>query len=163
MYNIEVTVKGAPVKYKLPDPAFYEALGFEGMKDLMYRFYDEIYESSISHFFPQDEEEFEKVKAKNSLFFIQICGGPKVYEDETKEMNLNEYMIRLHDDFSINRKARFEWLGCMETALRDTKNISQELKDDFWDYLEKFSKLTVNTFDDGSVFYASYAPGDIVP
>ena len=163
MYDIEVTVKGAPVKYKLPDPAFYEALGFEGMKDLMYRFYDEIYDSSISHFFPQDEEEFEKVKEKNSLFFIQICGGPKVYEGHTDGMNINEYMIRLHDDFSINKKARFEWLGCMETALRDTKDIPQELKDDFWDYLEKFSKLTVNTFDDGSVFYAAYEPGDIVP
>jgi len=37
MYDVEVTVKGAPVKYKLPDPAFYETLGFEGMKDLMYR------------------------------------------------------------------------------------------------------------------------------
>ena len=162
MYDIEVTVKGEPVKYKLPNPAFYEALGYEGMKDLMYRFYDEIYDSSISHFFPQDEEEFEKVKEKNSLFFIQICGGPKVYETETKGMNLNEYMIRLHDDFSINRKARFEWLGCMETALRQTPNVSQALKDDFWDYLEKFSKLTVNTFDDGSVFYAAYEAGDIV-
>jgi len=163
MYDIEVTVKGAPVKWKLPDPAFYEALGFDGMKDLMYRFYDEIYDSSISHFFPQDEEEFEKVKEKNSLFFIEICGGPKVYKEAAHGSDLNEYMIRLHDDFSINRKARFEWLGCMETALRETEGVSQELKDDFWDYLEKFSKLTVNTFDDGSVFYAAYEPGDIVP
>ena len=32
MYDIDVTVKGAPVKYKLPDPAFYEALGFEKPK-----------------------------------------------------------------------------------------------------------------------------------
>ncbi|RUM69420.1 MAG: globin [Sulfurovum sp.] len=163
MYDIEVTTKGETVKYKLPNPAFYEALGYEGMKDLMYRFYDEIYESAISHFFPQDEEAFDKVKKKNSKFFIQICGGPKVYEDEAQGMNLNEYMIRLHDDFSINKKARFEWLGCMETALRDTPGVSQALKDDFWNYLEKFSKLTVNTFDDGSVFYAAYEPGDIVP
>jgi hemoglobin len=72
-------------------------------------------------------------------------------------------MIRIHDDFSIPERARYEWLGCMETALRDTKNVSQELKDDFWDYLEKFSKLTVNTFDDGSTFYAAYEAGDIVP
>jgi len=163
MYDIEVTVKGAAVKYKLPNPAFYEALGYEGMKNLMYRFYDEIYESSISHFFPQDEDEFEEVKKKNALFFIQICGGPLAYESDVKDMDLNEYIIRFHDDFSINKKARFEWLGCMETALRQTDGISQELKDDFWDYLEKFSKLTVNTFDDGSTFYASYEPGDIVP
>ena len=163
MYDIEVTVKGAPVKYKLPDPAFYAALGYDGMQDLMYRFYDEIYDSAISHFFPQDEEAFTKAKEKNSRFFIQICGGPKVYENEAKEMDLNEYMIRLHDDFSINKKARFEWLGCMETALRETTGVPQALKDDFWDYLEKFSKLTVNTFDDGSVYYAAYEPEDIVP
>jgi hemoglobin len=161
MYNIDITVKGQAVKYKLPNPDFYKALGYDGMKDLMYRFYDEIYDSSISHFFPQDEDEFEKIKEKNALFFIQICGGPKVYE-EGKGTNVNEYIMRLHDDFSINKKARFEWLGCMETALRAT-DAPQELKDDFWDYLEKFSKLTVNTFDDGSVFYAAYEPGDVVP
>lgn len=163
MYEVDGVDKGAHVKYKLPNPAFYEAIGFEGMKDLMYRFYDEIYDSSIAHFFPQDEEEFEKVKEKNSLFFIQICGGPNTYEKEAKGQNLNEYMIRLHDDFSITEKARYEWMGCMETALRETSGVSQALKDDFWEYLEKFSKLTVNTFSDGSVFYAAYEPGDIVP
>ena len=162
MYEANSVDKGAHVNWKLPDPKFYEALGFEGMKDLMYRFYDEIYDSSIAHFFPQDEAEFHKVKVKNSLFFIEICGGPKVYTEAAAGTDLNEYMIRIHDDFSITEKARFEWLGCMETALRET-DMSQELKDDFWDYLEKFSKLTVNTFDDGSVFYAAYEPGDIVP
>ena len=162
MYEANSVDKGSHVNWKLPDPKFYEALGFEGMKDLMYRFYDEIYDSSIAHFFPQDEAEFHKVKVKNSLFFIEICGGPKVYTEAAAGTDLNEYMIRIHDDFSITEKARFEWLGCMETALRET-DMSQELKDDFWDYLEKFSKLTVNTFDDGSVFYAAYEPGDIVP
>jgi len=162
MYEANKVEKGAHVNWKLPDPKFYEALGFEGMKDLMYRFYDEIYDSSIAHFFPQDEAEFHKVKVKNSLFFIEICGGPKVYKEAAAGTDLNEYMIRIHDDFSITEKARFEWLGCMETALRAT-DMSQELKDDFWDYLEKFSKLTVNSFDDGSVFYAAYEPGDIVP
>lgn len=162
MYEVAAVEKGAHVKYKMPNPAFYEALGYDGMKDLMYRFYDEIADSSIAHFFPQDEEEFEKVKEKNARFFIQLCGGPKVYEGEAGSMNLNEYMIRLHDDFSIYEKHRYEWLGCMETALRETDGVSQELKDDFWDYLEKFSKLTVNTFDDGSVYYAAYEAGDIV-
>jgi len=160
MYKVDSVDKGAPVKYKLPNPDFYDALGYDGMKDLMYRFYDEIYDSSIAHFFPQDEDEFAKVKEKNTLFFIQICGGPKVYENEAKGMNLNEYMIRLHDDFSINDKHRYEWLGCMQEALDNTPDVSQELKDDFWDYLEKFSKLTVNTFADGSTYYAAYHAGD---
>lgn len=155
MYEVTPVVKGEEVHFKRPDPAFYEALGYDGMKDLMYRFYDEIYESSIANFFPQDEEEFEKVKEKNALFFIQLCGGPKVYETESKGQNLNEYMIRLHDEFSIYEKSRYEWLGCMETALRET-DVPQTLKDNFWAYLEAFSKLTVNSFSDGSHFYAAY-------
>jgi hemoglobin len=154
MYDVTPVEKGAPVHFRMPDPAFYEALGYEGMKDLMYRFYDEIYESSIANFFPQDEEEFEKVKERNARFFIQLCGGPKIHT-ESEGQDLTEYMIRLHDEFSIYEKSRYEWLGCMETVLRET-DIPQELKDNFWEYLESFSKLTVNSFTDGSHFYAAY-------
>jgi len=154
MYEASPVGKGAPVKWKLPPPEFYEALGYDGMKDLMYRFYDEIYDSGIANFFPQDEKEFNKVKEKNALFFIELCGGPKVYNKAASGTDLDEYMLRIHDEFSIYDKSRFEWLGCMETALRAT-DIDQELKDQFWDYLEKFSKLTVNTFTDGSTYYAT--------
>ncbi len=158
-YEISKVEKGEEVSYRNPTAEFYEAVGGEeGMKALMYDFYDIIYESDIAHFFPQDEDEFEKVKEKNTKFFIQICGGPKVYENETKGMPLDEYMIRLHDDFSIYEKSRYEWLGCMEEALRKV-DMEQRIKDDFWAYLESFSKLTVNTFSDGSVYYAEYNPG----
>ncbi len=157
--SLEITpvVKGEAVVFKNPAKEFYEAVGGEeGMKKLMYSFYDKIYESDIAHFFPQDEEEFEKVKVKNSKFFIQICGGPKVYEDEAKGMELNEYMIRLHDDFSINEKARIEWLGTMREALNELEGVDEELIESFWNYLDNFSKLTVNTFSDGSTYYAAY-------
>lgn len=155
-YEVTKVVKGEPVHFKMPDPAFYEAVGGEeGMRKLMYDFYDIIYESDIANFFPQDEEEFNIIKEKNTKFFIQLCGGPKVYESETKGKDLNEYMVRLHDDFSIYEKSRYEWLGCMEEALRKV-DIDQKLKDDFWAYLESFSKLTVNTFSDGSTYYAAY-------
>ena len=150
--------KGEEVRFKNPPSAFFEAIGGEaGMRELMYDFYDKIYESEIAHFFPQDEEEFEKVKIKNSKFFIQICGGPKVYEEEAKGMDLNEYMIRVHDDFSINEKARIEWLGTMRDALAEkASHVDFALIREFWDYLENFSKLTVNTFADGSTYYAAY-------
>ncbi len=150
--------KGEQVPFRNPPRAFFESIGGEeGMRELMYDFYDKIYESEIAHFFPQDEKEFDKVKVKNSKFFIQICGGPKVYEEEAKGMDLNEYMIRVHDDFSINEKARVEWLGTMREALADkAQHVPIELIQEFWDYLERFSKLTVNTFSDGSHYYASY-------
>ena len=155
-FEITPTVKGGHVDFKNPDPAFYEAVGGEeGMKKLMYNFYDKIYESDIAHFFPQDEEEFEEVKVKNTRFFVQICGGPKVYEDEAKGMELNEYMVRLHDDFSIYEKSRIEWLGTMREALNELEGVDEALIEDFWSYLENFSKLTVNTFSDGSTYYAN--------
>jgi len=150
--------KAEEIHFKNPPLAFFTAVGGEeGMKELMFDFYDKIYESDIANFFPQDEEAFAQIKEKNTKFFIQICGGPKVYEDETQEMELNEYMIRLHDDFSITEKSRIEWLGTMREALADkAQHVDIALIREFWDYLEKFSKLTVNTFSDGSTYYAAY-------
>ncbi|MCB4759366.1 MAG: globin [Sulfurovum sp.] len=150
--------KGKPVHFKNPPKAFFDAIGGEeGMKELMFDFYNKIYESKIAHFFPQDEEAFEEVKKKNTKFFVQICGGPKVYEGASKGMNLNEYMIRLHDDFSINENNRVEWLGTMREALVDkAQHVDIEPIKMFWEYLECFSKLTVNTFADGSTYYAAY-------
>jgi hemoglobin len=155
-FEITPVEKGKAIEFKNPDPAFYEAVGGEeGMRKLMYNFYDKIYESDIAHFFPQDEDEFNKIKVKNTKFFIQICGGPKVYEDEAKGMDLNEYMVRIHDDFSIYEKSRIEWLGTIREALEELEGIDRDLIDDFWSYLENFSKLTVNTFSDGSKYYAN--------
>ncbi len=157
--SMEITPvkKGEQVHFHNPVIAFFEAVGGEdGMRELMYNFYDKIYESDIAHFFPQDEEEFHKIKVKNTKFFIQICGGPKVYEDEAKGIDLNEFMIRVHDDFSITEKSRIEWLGTIREALNELKGVDEKLIEDFWNYLESFSKLTVNTFSDGSTYYAAY-------
>ncbi len=154
--DISKVIKGENVKFKNPPKAFLEAVGgVDGMQELMYRFYDKIYESEISHFFPQDEDEFEKIKIRNSKFFIQICGGPKIYEDDKEGQDMDEYMVRLHDDFSINEKARIEWLGTMREAIEEHKIEDKEAVKAFWDYLDSFSKLTVNTFNDGSTYYAS--------
>lgn len=154
MYKVTPTIMGEKVDFKMPIKEFYDALGIEGMRKLMYDFYDIIYESDIANFFPQDTEEFEKVKEKNTKFFIEICGGPKIYEGNKSGLELNEFMVRFHDDFSIYEKSRLEWLGCMREALGKL-DIIQELKDNFWDYVEKFSKLTVNTSVDGNKYYAS--------
>ena len=155
--NITDVVKGEAVNFKNPPIEFFEAVGGEdGMRELMYSFYDKIYESDIAHFFPQDEAEFHEIKVKNTKFFIQICGGPKVYEDEAKGMDLNEFMIRVHDDFSITEKSRVEWLGTIREALDELKGVDEELIETFWDYLDNFSKLTVNSFSDGSTYYAAY-------
>jgi hemoglobin len=148
--EITKTVAGEKVDFKMPDSRFLEALGEEGIRELMYRFYDKIYESDISNFFPQDEEEFNIVKEKNTLFFIQICGGSKVYMDES--VDLNDYMIAIHKDFTIDDKARGEWLGCMRETL-DESSLDEAVKEMFWEYVERFSKLTVNSFPTINTLY----------
>ncbi|MCW8895045.1 MAG: globin [Sulfurimonas sp.] len=150
-YEITKAVKDEDVKFKSPDPAFYNALGYDGMQELMYKFYDRIYDSDIAHFFPQDHEEFEEVKKKNTKFFIQICGGPSIYDEEMKGKDLDQYMIDIHKDFSIYLKSRDEWLGTFRTVLEELE-IEQKIKDDFWDYLDKFSKLTVNKWPKESAY-----------
>jgi len=144
-YEITKAIKDEDVKFKNPDPAFYKALGHDDMQELMYKFYDHIYDSDIAHFFPQDPDEFEKVKKKNTKFFIQICGGPAIYEEEMKGKDLDQYMIDIHKGFSIYEKSRNEWLGTFREVLEEL-DIDQEIKDDFWQYLDKFSKLTVNRY-----------------
>jgi len=44
----------------------------------------------------------------------------------------------------------------MREALDEVKDVDEEIKKEFWDYLDSFSKLTVNTFSDGSTYYAAY-------
>ena len=144
-FKITPVKPGEKVTFKNPSPEFYEAVGGEeGMRKLMYSFYDLIYESDIANFFPQDRAEFDKVKEKNTKFFIQRCGGPKVYEEESGGQDLNDYMIRFHEQFSIDERARIEWLGTMREALEQL-DIDEKLKRAFWEYVEAFSKLCVNS------------------
>lgn len=150
-FEITKVTKGERVKFKNPNPAFYEALGHDGMQELMYKFYDEIYHGDIAHFFPQDHEEFEEVKKKNTKFFIQICGGPSIYDEEMRGKDLDQYMIDIHKDFSIYLKSRDEWLGTFRNVLKEL-DIDQAIKDDFWDYLDKFSKLTINRWPEESAY-----------
>lgn len=150
-YDITKAQRNEEVKFKNPNPAFYKALGHEGMQNLMYMFYDKIYESNIAHFFPQDPIEFEEVKKKNTKFFIQICGGPSIYDENMKQKVLDEYMIDIHKNFSIYEKSRDEWLGTFREILKEL-DIDEELKNDFWQYLDKFSKLTVNSYLEKSAY-----------
>ncbi|MBW6488837.1 globin [Sulfurimonas sp.] len=144
-HEITKAVQGEDVKFKSPETAFYKALGYDGMQKLMYKFYDHIYESNIAHFFPQDHREFEEVKKKNTKFFIQICGGPSIYDEEMNGKDLDQYMIDIHKNFSIYEKSRDEWLGTFRDVLKEL-DIDEAIKDDFWQYLDKFSKLTVNRY-----------------
>lgn len=138
-YHVSKTKFGEKPDFEYPSPLFMQELGVEGMKKLFSDFYDIVVDSDIGNFFPQNEEELEKVKAHNVKFFIEAAGGPKFYSEAVGHFD----MMKTHEQFSITEKARREWLGCMEEVLRKT-DISNEAKQSFWDFLEIFSKHTVN-------------------
>ena len=138
-YDITKTKFGEKPSFEYPSQLFMEELGVEGMKKLFSDFYDLVVDSDIGNFFPQDEEELEKVKSHNVKFFIEAAGGPKLYSQAVGHFD----MMKTHEQFSITEKARREWLGCMEEVLRNTQ-MSDEAKQSFWDFLETFSKHTVN-------------------
>lgn len=138
-YHISKTEFGETPNFNYPKPIFLEEIGVEGLKKLFSDFYDLIVDSDIGNFFPQDEEILEKVKAHNVKFFVEAAGGSKEYSKEMGHFD----MLKTHEQFSITEKARREWLGTMEEVLRKI-DISDEAKQSFWDFLEKFSKHTVN-------------------
>ena len=138
-YKVSKTDFGEKPHFEYPKPIFFEELGIDGLKKLFSDFYDLIVDSDIGNFFPQDEIELEKVKAHNVKFFIEACGGPKLYSQAVGHFD----MMKTHEQFSITEKARREWLGCMEEVLKKT-DISDEAKKSFWEFLETFSKHTVN-------------------
>ena len=142
-YKITKTVFGEKPEYNLPKPIFLEEMKEEGLIKLFDKFYDLLADSDIGNFFPQEEDELQKVKDHNVKFFIEACGGEKHYSNTVGHFD----MIKAHEPFSITEKARTEWLGCMEEVLKDF-DISDEAKKSFWEYLETFSKHTVNVDSD---------------
>ena len=138
-YSVSKTDFGNKPNFDYPKPIFLEEMGEEKLKKLFSDFYDLVVDSDIGNFFPQDEEELEKIKAHNVKFFIEACGGEKHYTNAVGHFD----MLKTHEQFSITEKARREWLGCMEEVLRKV-DISNEAKQSFWDFLEAFSKHTVN-------------------
>ena len=138
-YSVSKTNFGDKPSFDYPKPIFLEEMGEEKLKKLFSDFYDLVADSDIGNFFPQDEKELDKIKAHNVKFFIEACGGEKYYTKAVGHFD----MLKTHEQFSITEKARREWLGCMEEVLRKV-DISDEAKQSFWDFLEVFSKHTVN-------------------
>ncbi|WP_201353753.1 globin [Hydrogenimonas urashimensis] len=126
----------------LPDPRFYEAVGGEeGFKKMIGEFYDRIVESDIAFFFPQDDEEIEKIKRHNGKYFAEIAGGPKRYSEELGHVD----QVKMHKPFSINEKHRTEWLGTWREVLEiHAKNVEPKIVESYFRFLDTYSKLLIN-------------------
>ena len=129
-----------------PNPAFLTDIGEQGMRDLFDRFYMDLFKSPIKDIFPLNKEEM-KIAGQNSAdFFIQICGGPKYFNQNKGAPKMRER----HAPFRITPHARLHWLVTIEEALQPIikqKLSSEENIQSFWNYLNIFSQWMINAKD----------------
>ena len=129
-----------------PNPGFFAEVGEERFRKLVADHYELLRDSDIAFMFPVDyEEEFAKVKKRAADFLIQMSGGPDYFTQTRGEPR----MLARHERFRINEKGRRIWLGSYATLLAELEKegVNPDYIRSFWDYLNTFSVLMVNTPD----------------
>jgi len=141
-YNITQAQIGTRPRVQTPDPRIYEYLGEEGMRKMVSDHYDIMVKSSIKELFPPTPYLLEKAKTHSANFLIQICGGPRFYE-VTRGAPM---MAARHSPFKITQEARQVWLESYIEVLQKL-DMSDELKESYWNYLDIFSIWMMNTHE----------------
>lgn len=126
-----------------PLPSFLDEVGEQGIRDLLSRFYACLDQSAIRNIFPaQDAQEMEEAAQISADFFIQICGGPAYFN---QKHGMPQMRMR-HAPFTITAESRLHWLVCFEEALKPLEeNVSNESLQSFWNYVNIFSIMMINT------------------
>jgi hemoglobin len=124
----------------LPDPRFYALLQEDGMRKMVNDHYDLLVKSTVKALFPTSKIELDLAKQHSADFMIQICGGPKHYQENRGK----PLLIKRHAPFSIPPSARLVWLNCY-IAVLSKLDIPEDILSSFWNYLNVFSSWMVNT------------------
>jgi hemoglobin len=124
----------------LPDTQFYNLLQEEGMRKMVNDHYDLLVKSSVQGLFPTTKIELDLAKQHSADFFIQICGGPRRYEENRGK----PLLIKRHAPFAIPPSARLVWLNCYIEVLSKLE-LPEDVLRSFWNYLNVFSSWMVNT------------------
>lgn len=141
--QITQTMFGVRVPVTKPIPEFLIEVGEEGIRELVSNHYDKLKVSEISHLFPMDEQDFEDAKKHSSDFFIQICGGPKYFNQNRGAPQ----MVGRHAPFRITAQARQTWLELYKPLILGLKEkgITETSLQSYWNYLDVFSSWMINT------------------
>lgn len=143
--NLEITqvMFGVRPPVTKPIPEFLLEIGEEGIRNLISNHYDQLKGSKIAHLFPLDDKEFEEAKKHSSDFFIQICGGPKYFNENRGAPQ----MVGRHAPFRITASARQTWLELYKPLILDLQKqgITTTSLQSFWKYLDVFSSWMINT------------------
>lgn len=127
-----------------PHPGFFQEVGEERFKKLVYDHYESIKTSDIAFLFPVfDDEDFDDAKKHAFDFLIEISGGPAYFTQNRGE----HHMVGRHAPFRIDEDARRSWLLLYKPLLEalEAEGITPEYIESFWNYLDIFSMWLVNT------------------
>lgn len=145
-FSILPYVEGVNPPVTKPNPAFLTEVGEQGIRDLLDRFYMALHVGPIKDIFPESKEEMKIAAQHSADFFIQICAGPKYFNQNRGAPQ----MRGRHAPFRITPNARLHWLVTFEEALApliEGKVTSDENMQSFWNYLNVFSQWMVNSKD----------------
>jgi len=137
------TPAGGPPQGGRPPVQVLEALGVEGVFELLEAFYVELGQSSVAHLFPEGEAALRTASKRSAAFFVQLLGGPPMFSQAFGPPR----MRARHLPFEIDAAAREEWLACFFRVL-DTAGERWDFPEDcqapFRAFLTGFSAWMVN-------------------
>lgn len=143
--NLDITYAQFGVRPPVtkPIPEFLIEVSEAGIREMISKHYDAIKKSEIFPIFPQDDAEFEQAKVNSADFFIQICGGPRYFNQNRGAPQ----MIGRHAPFAIDAKAREVWLELYKPLILELKEsgVTETSLNSFWGYLDIFSIWMINT------------------
>jgi len=127
-------------KVELPNQEILSLIGEDGMRTLINEHYELLKESSIKDIFPPEGKALEMAKKHAADFFIQICGGPRYFDQSRGAPR----MVARHAPFKITPEGRIVWLEKYAEVLK-TLEIPENVLKSFWNYLDIFSIWMINT------------------
>lgn len=136
---------GGPGGVAPPPAGLYEALGEDGVFELLADVYRRFDGTAIRHLFPPD---LVVASERSAAFFVQLLGGPPLFNERYGPPR----MRMRHIPFEIDEAARVTWLECFEGAVEDSAAAgvfpAAEVEG-FVAFLRGFSAWMVNVAPDG--------------
>lgn len=139
-YTITKATFGQRPNVSLPNPQILAVLGEDGMRKMISEHYEFLVKSDIKGLFPPTPQGLEMAKKHAADFFIQICGGPRYFDQSRGAPR----MVARHMPFKITESGRIVWLETFAKAIEET-NLDENLKESFWNYIDIFSIWMINT------------------
>lgn len=120
--------------------SFYDEIGgMPTIAAIVDRFYAGIAQDEVLRpMYP--EEDLGPAAERFTLFLAQYWGGPTTYSDERGHPRLR----MRHAPFAVDPRAATHWLKHFKDGLEST-DLTEEQKDQFWDYVSHAAQFMVNT------------------